>query len=182
MTSLKALLTTAALVLAGTALAGWTKTGESVASFKGSGPAGFKIEGKTRSLDVTDDGKSLSVAVGLKDLETGIDLRDRHMRDNYLKVGEKGNESAVLTVPVDAITWPEDGKATKGAAKGTFALHGKTKEVSFSYSISNAGGTYAISGEAPINFNEFGIEVSSYMGITVKPNITVFATFSVKKS
>jgi 5,10-methylene-tetrahydrofolate dehydrogenase/methenyl tetrahydrofolate cyclohydrolase len=75
MTSLRALVTTAVLVFSGTALAGWTKTGDSVASFLGKGPAGFKIEGKTKSVDVKDDGKALTVVVSLKDLETGIDLR-----------------------------------------------------------------------------------------------------------
>lgn len=183
-TSLRALVTTAVLVFAGTALAGWTKTGDSVASFTGKGPAGFKIEGKTKSVDVKDDGKALTVVVGLKDLETGIELRDKHMREKYLEV-EK-HASATLTVPFDAVTWPEDGKTSESVEgklpKGTFALHGKSKEISFKYKITNAGGVYTIVGEAPVNFNEYDVKVPSYMGITVKPDITVLTTFSVKKN
>jgi polyisoprenoid-binding protein YceI len=176
--SLRAVLT-ASLVLAATAFAGWTKTGEGVASFKGVGPAGFKIEGKTKSVDVKDDGKAITVTVGLKDLETGIDLRDKHMREKYIDV-EKYPE-ATLVVPLDQVKWPEDGKSGEGEAKGTFGMHGKTKEISFKYKISNTGGTYAIDGEAPVNFKEFDINVPSYMGITVKPDITVFAKFNAKK-
>ena len=184
MTSLRSLLMTAVLVFAGTALAGWTKTGDSVATFTGKGPAGFKIEGKTKSVDVKDDGKALTVVVSLKDLETGIDLRDKHMREKYLEV--EAHPSATLTVPLNAVTWPEDGKTAesdeKNLPKGTFALHGKSKEISFKYKITNSGGTYTVVGEAPVNFNEYDVKVPSYMGITVKPDITVLATFSVKKN
>ncbi|MBL8919650.1 MAG: YceI family protein [Myxococcaceae bacterium] len=176
--SVRAVLTSS-LLLAGVALAGWTKTGDGVASFKGVGPAGFKIEGKTRSVDVKDDGKTLTVVVGLKDLETGIDLRDKHMRDKYLEV-EKFPE-ATLAIPHDEIKWPDEGKSGEGSGKGTFSVHGKSKEISFKYKITNSGGTFAIEGEAPVNFKEHDVNVPSYMGITVKPDITVFAKFNAKK-
>lgn len=177
--SLRAVLTSS-LLLAGVALGGWTKTGDGVASFKGVGPAGFKIEGKTRSVDVKDDGKTLTVVVGLKDLETGIDLRDKHMREKYLEV-EKYPE-ATLAIPHDEVKWPEDGKSAEGSGKGTFAVHGKSKEITFKYKITNTGGTFSIDGEAPVNFKEYDVNVPSYMGITVKPDITVFAKFNAKKS
>lgn len=168
------------VVLVGaSALAGWTRVGDGVASFKGVGPAGFKIEGKTKSVDVSDDGKALTVTVGLKDLETGIELRDKHMREKYLEV-EKF-PTATLVVPMDAVTWPADGKSSEGEAKGTFSVHGKSKEVAFKYKVTASGGTYAIEGEAPVNFKEFDVNVPSYMGITVKPDITVLAKFNAKK-
>jgi polyisoprenoid-binding protein YceI len=187
MTSLRLLLSTLVLVFGGPALAGWTKSGESVASFRGVGPAGFKIEGKTKSVEVKDDGKALTVVVGLKDLETGISLRDNHMRQKYLEVdANEVNAVATLTVPLSEVTWPDDGKTVeadpKKLPKGTFALHGKSKEVSFKYKITNSGGTFTVVGEAPINFNEYDVKVPSYMGITVKPDITVFTTFNLKKN
>lgn len=168
-----------AVSLASTAFAGLTKTGEGQASFKGVGPAGFKIEGKTKSVDLKDDGKTLTVVVGLKDLETGISLRDSHMREKYLEV-DKFPE-ATLTVATNAVTWPEDGKTSEGSAKGTFTVHGVSKEVSFKYRISNGGGTYSVEGEAPVNFKDHGINVPTYMGITVKPDITILSKFNAKK-
>jgi polyisoprenoid-binding protein YceI len=170
----------AVLVLASsTALAGMTKSGEGMAMFKGVGPAGFKIEGKTNSVDLKDDGKTLTVVVGLKDLDTGIDLRNKHMRDKYLEV-EKYPE-ATLAVPLDSVKWPEDGKSTSGEAKGTFSVHGKSKEISFKYKVANAGGTFTVEGDAPVNFKEHDVNVPSYMGITVKPDITIVAKFTAKK-
>jgi polyisoprenoid-binding protein YceI len=177
-TSLRAVFA-ASLLLAATALAGLGKTGEGYAAFKGVGPAGFKIEGKTKSVDLKDDGKALTVVVNLRDLETGISLRDNHMREKYLEV-EKYPE-ATLVVPAAQVAWPEDGKSTEGTAKGTFTVHGVSKEISFKYKIGNAGGTYTVEGEAPVNFKDHGVNVPSYMGITVKPDITIVSKFSAKK-
>jgi polyisoprenoid-binding protein YceI len=178
-TSFRSLSVAAALLVTSSALAGWTKVGDGAASFKGVGPAGFKIEGVTQSISLKDDGKALTVVVSLKDLTTGIELRDKHMREKYLEVGT--HPEATLTVPIDAITWAEDGKSSEGSAKGTFSVHGKTKEVSFKYKIKNSGGTYAVEGEAPINFKDFDVSVPSYLGITVKPDITILSKFNAKK-
>jgi polyisoprenoid-binding protein YceI len=169
----------ASLVVASSALAGLTKVGDGVASFKGVGPAGFKIEGKTKTVDVKDDGKSLTVVVGLKDLETGISLRDSHMREKYLEV-DKFPE-ATLAIAGDQVKWPEDGKSSEGSAKGSFSVHGVSKEITFKYKITNSGGTYAVEGEAPVNFKDHGVNVPSYMGITVKPDITILSKFNAKK-
>ncbi len=168
-----------AALLSTSALAGWSKVGDGSASFKGVGPAGFKIEGATSNVTLKDDGKTLTVVVNLKELNTGIELRDKHMRDKYLEV-EKFPE-ATLAVPLDAITFAADGKTSEGSAKGTFSVHGKSKEVSFKYKMTNTGGTCAIEGEAAVNFKDFDVNVPSYMGITVKPDITVFSKFGAKK-
>jgi polyisoprenoid-binding protein YceI len=176
--SVRALLL-ASVVVGSTALAGLSKTGDGLATFKAVGPAGFKLEGKTRSIDLKDDGKALTVVVSLKDLETGISLRDSHMREKYLEV-EKFPD-ATLVVPVDQVKWPEDGKSSEGSAKGTFSVHGVSKEVTFKYKVVASGDTYAIEGEAPVNFKDHGVSVPSYMGITVKPDIVVFSKFNAKK-
>lgn len=179
MNSSRALLVFSVVLATSVAFAGWSKTGDGTASFRGVGPAGFKIEGKTSSVDVKDDAKGLTVTVGLSDLTTGIDLRDKHMREKYLEVSQF--PTATLRVPFDEVKWPEDGKESEGSGKGTFAVHGKSKEITFKYKVKNVGGSYAVNGEAPVNFNEFDVKVPSYMGITVKPDITVYATFNVKK-
>ncbi len=176
---MRTLITVAILTLASSALAGWSKVGDGTASFKGVGPAGFKIEGTTHSVSLKDDGKALTVVVSLKDLTTGIDLRDNHMRNKYLEVDK--HPEATLTVPIDSITWAADGKSSEGSANGTFSVHGKTKEISFKYKMTNTGGTYAIEGEAPVNFKDFDVNVPSYLGITVKPNITILSKFSAQK-
>ncbi len=177
--SLPRTLAVAGLSLATAAFAGWTQTGEATAGFTGTGPAGFKLDGKTKAVTVKDDGKSLTVVVGLKDLETGIALRDKHMRDKYIEVDK--HPDATLAVPLDALKVPEDGKSLEAEARGTFTVHGVSKEMAFKYKASCKGGTCDVEGTAGANFKNHGISVPSYMGITVKPDITVRATFQVKK-
>lgn len=168
------------LVVGASAFAGWAK-GDAVpsASFSGTGPMGFKIDGKTKAVDVKDDGKTLSVIVNLKDLDTGITLRDKHMRDKYIEV-EKFPE-AKLDVPLDALKVPEDGKALDGEGKGTFSVHGQSKEIAFKYKATCKAGVCDVEGTADINYKDYGINVPSYMGITVKPELVVRTTFQLKK-
>ena len=52
-----------------------------------SGPGGLKIEAKTADLRVDEADDKIKVTVPLAGLQTGIDLRDRHMREKYLEVG-----------------------------------------------------------------------------------------------
>lgn len=161
------------------AAAKWVRGGDASVTFLATGPGGLQIKGSGTDLTVDDKGDTVTVVVPLKDIDTGIALRNKHMRDKYLEV-EKFPE-ATLAVPLDAITFAADGKTSEGSAKGTFSVHGKSKEVSFKYKMTNTGGTCAIEGEAAVNFKDFDVNVPSYMGITVKPDITVFSKFGAKK-
>ena len=136
------------------------------------------MEGKTKAVDVKDDGKNLTVTVGLKDLDTGIGLRDSHMRDKYIEVAKFPD--AVLVVPLANLKESADGAEAEG--KGTFTVHGVSKDISFKYKATCKAGTCDVEGTAGVNIKDHGINVPSYMGITVKPDITVSVTFQVKKS
>lgn len=169
---------TLAMVLSTPAMAGWTKTGDANTVFHGKGPAGFKIEGTTSALTLKDDGKTLTITVPLKDLDTGIALRNNHMREKYLEVATYPD--AVLEVPMTAFKVPESGEAS-GDAKGKFSLHGKSKEVSFKYQVKCAAGTCSVEGSMDFNFEEFGVKVPTYLGITVKPDLNITTSFKAKK-
>lgn len=179
------LLITAALVAvslaAGGALAAWSRgPAAAEAKFKGSGTGGFKLEGKTSEVDVKDDGKIFTVVVQLKNLTTGISLRDSHMRDKYLEVGKF--PETTLAVPFEALKIPDNGKDGEGDAKGQVTLHGVTREQAFHYKgACSKEGLCDVTGTLPLNFNDFGIQVPKYLGITVKPEVTVTTTFQVRR-
>jgi len=174
------LLTLAALLAAAPAQAAVEKKGQSSATFNGKGPAGFKLEGKTSDLKLEDDGKVLRIIVPLANMKTGIDLRDRHMREKYLEV-EKYPD-AVLEVPWSEIKLPEEGQSTTAKGKGKMTLHGKTKDVTFSYTVQRKGNDYQVTGNTPLNIKEFGIDIPSYLGVTVKPDIETIVSFTATKS
>ncbi|HEX7668410.1 MAG TPA: YceI family protein [Polyangiaceae bacterium] len=175
----RVLISSAILSFALTAPAKLARTGEPLVSFTAIGPAGLKIKGESHDLLVVDRGADLSVKIPLGGLKTGISLRDSHMREKYLQVEQY--PAAELMVSRDAIKLPNGG-AVSIDAKGTLSLHGKTKPVTFHYDAKRSGSAMHVNGTLRLNIKEFGIDVPSYAGITVKPDVDVAVEFDVQDS
>ena len=108
-----------------------------MAGFHGRGPGGFGLDGNTHQLRIEDDGTTLKVIVPLAGLQTGIGLRDKHMREKYLEVDKYPD--AVLEVPWSGVKLPGDGQTGEGSAPGKMTLHGKSKDVQVKYRIVRTG-------------------------------------------
>jgi polyisoprenoid-binding protein YceI len=170
----RAVVLAVAALLSTAAWAGWTKQGEGQAAFKASGPAGFKIVGNTRSVDVSDDGKAVTVTIKLADIDTDNSLRNRHMLEDL----EATKFPLVsLSVPSAAI---KEG-ATDADGTGTFTLHGKSKDIPFKYSVKCAADACDVEGAADLNLKDYDVKIRSYLGITVKSEISVSTKFQIKK-
>lgn len=142
--------------------------------FHATGPAGLAIEGKGSSLAVQDDGATVTVVVGLAGLKTGIDLRDKHMKEKYLQVASFPN--AELTVARSALKFPAAGALTADAP-GRMTLHGKTKEVTVHYTANKEGTAFKVAGSVDLDLRDYAIDVPSYLGVTVKPQVRVDVAF-----
>lgn len=163
------------MLIPAVAAAGLSRSGTPSVQFSASGPVGMKIRGTTSDLVIADRDDKIVVRVPLSGLKTGIGLRDTHMREKYLQVAQYPN--AELSVPRSSLKVPGDGAAASATAQGTLTLHGKTKPVSFHYEAKRAGSTIHVAGTLNLNMNDFGIQVPSYAGVTVKPDVTVDAEF-----
>ena len=171
----------AALLVLLPLLAGATRiTGQPSAGFHGRGPGGFGLDGKTNQLRVEDDGSALKVTVPLASLQTGIGLRDRHMREKYLQVDKFPD--AVLELPWSAVKLPADGQTSEGAAPGKMSIHGKSKDVQVKYRIVRSGNQYQVTGHIPLNIKDYDIDVPSYLGVTVQPDIETSVSFTAEHS
>ncbi len=167
------------ILTASFAFAGWTQQGDATASFDAKGPAGLKIHGDAKkNVTVTDDGKALVVAINVPDVDTDNSLRNGHMLED---VGAAAFPKASLTVPLDVLKVPEEGKSVEAEATGTYLMHGQTKSIPFKYTASCKGGVCTVDGSTTINLGDYGIKIRSYLGITVKPEVVVGAKFAVKK-
>lgn len=168
------------LLLAGTAAA-WTRTASPAkVVFKAVMRPGGAFEGKTGELTVSETAQAVSVTVPLQKLETGIALRDRHMKEKYLEVAKF--PAATLEVSKAALKIPDNGKAAEGEATGAFTLHGVKKDIKFRYKGSCDGtGVCDVTGSFDISFNDYGVVVPSYLGVTVKPETSIVASFQVKR-
>ena len=146
-------------------------------SFTAAGPAGFKIVGKSSDLSVSDSQAAVTVSVPLSGLVTGIELRDRHMKEKYLEVQKY--PQAELSVSRAALKIPGSGQESSDDAQGTLRLHGQTHPVKFHYKAKRNGDAYSVQGSMHVNMNDYGINVPSYLGITVKPDVEVAVKFDV---
>ena len=115
-----------------------------------------------------------ALLVKLDTLETGIGLRDRHMRDNYLEVG-KGNGYNTATL--------ENIQIDKADGKGTFRamllLHGQKRAVTGTSTVHKRGdGTTHVDAEFPLKVSEFAIPKPTYLGVGVRDEIQVKVAFT----
>ncbi len=154
-------------------------SGTASISFAANGPAGMRIVGQSSDLSIADDAQNITVTVPLGNLKTGIDLRDRHMREKYLEVGKYPN--AELVVAKSALKMPASGGDSQGDATGTMKLHGKTKNVSFHYIARKEGTAMKVGGTVHIDMRDYGIEIPNYMGVTVKPEVDVEVKFGAQE-
>lgn len=175
--ALAASMVTAVVFVPGEAGAQLKSSAASV-SFTAVGPAGLKIIGKTSELAVKDDAEKIAIAVPLAGIKTGIDLRDKHMREKYLQVDQF--PTAELEVSRASLNLPADGANAGGTGQGTMKIHGRAKPVTFKYTAKRAGASYDVAGNVQVNVKDFGIEIPSYMGVTVKPDVDVAVKFTAK--
>jgi polyisoprenoid-binding protein YceI len=167
----------AALTFSLVAAAKLSKTGGASASFLAHGPAGMDITGKTSDVSIGDDGSTVTVTVKLSTIDTGMGLRDEHTK-KALEVDKY--PTAEIKVARSAIKFPAAGSESSGDAKGTLKIHGQTKDVTFHYSAKLDGDTLGVKGSANINMKDFGIETPSYLGVSVKPDMSISVGFSAK--
>jgi polyisoprenoid-binding protein YceI len=138
---------------------------------KGTGPAG--------TLTVSDRCVSGSLAVDLASLETGIGLRDRHLKEEYLQV-DRYPEARLILSHLDISGLPEVASFAAVAVpfEGRLRLHGVEKPVSGQAKVSRDDTRLAVSAQFSIRLGDFGVGVPKYMGITVAEKVDVKAAFS----
>lgn len=117
------------------------------------------------------------LAVDLATLDSGIGLRNTHMRDNYLEVSRgEGYRRAVLSdVVLDG-----DPTTVSGATTFTGALlvHGVRKPVRGEARIVRAGGDVRVEATFPVVLPEHDIAKPRYLGVGVRDEVRVKVRFT----
>lgn len=144
---------------------------------------GGSFEAKTTALSGTlavalsTSALTGELSVDLSTLDTGIALRNQHMRDNYLEVQKgAGFDKAVLS-SVDV------GSLASGAPEGSrpfsarLRLHGVTQPVSGRASFRARGGGIRVEASFPVRLADYGIADPRYLGVGVGREVTVRVTF-----
>jgi len=163
------------LTLASTADAALSKQGSSEVAFEATATGGLSIEGTTEEMNVAEREGKVVITVPLGQLSTGISLRDKHMREKYLQVDKYPN--AQLDVDRSSLVFPDDGSSVTKTVPGKLTLHGRTSPASFRYSAVRDGDVYRVAGAMVVLLSRHGIEQPSFMGITVKDEVSVRVRF-----
>jgi polyisoprenoid-binding protein YceI len=113
----------------------------------------------------------------LTTIDTGIDLRNRHLRENYLEVSKgPGYDKAVLSQIRLADAAGAD-FAGRTAFTGTLRLHNVSKPVSGTAEVRRSGSGVEIVATFPLLLPDFGIEPPQYMGVGVGNKLMVKVSF-----
>ncbi|MEO0606037.1 MAG: YceI family protein, partial [Myxococcota bacterium] len=116
---------------------------------------------------------TIAFTVPMDTVETGISLRDQHMRDTYVETATY--PTVVLAFAKADVTWPDAG-SSEGKVQATFTAHGVEKSVPVAYTIKRSKETYKVKASFPFNTSEHGIEIPKYLGVTIKPAMTTDVT------
>lgn len=117
------------------------------------------------------------VSMLLATIDTGIGLRNQHLRENYLEVA-KGNgfDTAVIS---DIRFRDADGEAFAGRAAftGTLLLHGVKHAVEGTAEIDHQGLDRRVKAVFPLVLTDFGITPPEYLGVGVANKLLVTVQF-----
>ncbi len=140
-------------------------------------PSALKIRGvpeKNPSVKGTweaANGKGrLEVTAALAAFDTGIALRNSHMREKYLEV-QKYPE-AKLTV--EALDFSQ----SEGTFEGQLTLHGQTGAVRGTIKVAEPGNPANLELKFSLQLSNFGIKVPSFMGVSVAERVEVTGSLS----
>ncbi len=128
----------------------------------------------------TENAASYSAAlrVDLATLETGIGLRDTHLRERHLEI-ERGIEfryAALTGVELDA-PLPPRGDRHKTTFTGTLSLHGVERAIGGEAELRRRDGGLRVEAVFPLSLDAFDIPPPRHMGVGVRDEITVTVSF-----
>ena len=118
------------------------------------------------------------ILVDLATIDTGISLRNQHLREKYLEVAKgKGFDKAVLS---EIHLSDADGEAFEGrtAFTGVLLLHGEKHPVQGTAEIRRDGLGRRVRAEFPLVLTDFGITPPEYLGVGVGNRLLVRAQFT----
>lgn len=118
------------------------------------------------------------LSVELATIDTGISLRNEHLREKYLQVARgPGFDKAVLSeIRVDDAA--DAGFDGRSAFTGTLSLHDARRQVTGTAVIRQLGSAVRVEASFPLALTDFGIEPPSYLGVGVANKVLVKVLFT----
>jgi polyisoprenoid-binding protein YceI len=145
-----------------------------------------EFEGVTEAIDgfVLLDGQGLRETtapgetelyfeVDLASLDTGIGLRNRHMRENYLEVED--HPFATFSGSLQGMT--AHGAGFRVTARGAFSVHGVSRSTTISCDVTPREDRYAVACTFPVRLEDHDIEIPRIMFMKLAPEVRLELEF-----
>ncbi len=144
-------------------------------------PSALKVHGTATGPegDLRLEGTQLKgkVSFQLEKLDTGIALRNEHMKEKYLQVKEHPQAKlTLLDAPVEA-DFANSLSTSEKKFRGTLSLHGREKEVNGTFEAKDG----VVKAKFPITLSDFAIDVPKYLGITIADTVDLDVELPLKK-
>ena len=120
------------------------------------------------------------ISVDLATIDTGIGLRNQHLREKYLEISRgRGFDRAVLSeIRLDQAEGEDFQGRTGFAAR--LLLHGVSRDVAGTGEIRREGSETRVDASFPLTLTDFGIEPPQYMGVGVSNKVSVKVSFAAR--
>ena len=145
----------------------------STAEFSATGrPGGFKINGKAAGdqfsgkLALSGNQATGTVSLKMASFDTGIELRNNHLKDNYLEAGK----FPVSSFELKSTQLDDKGN---GKFKGLLDLHGQKKEIEGELLLQRSGKSAKLEFSFPVELSDFQIPIPSFAGVKVDSRVEV---------
>ncbi len=123
------------------------------------------------------DGSELYFEVDLRTLDTGIGLRNRHMRENYLHTEDHPYTHFKGKIIKSEMETKDRAKVT---VKGTMHIHGVDKEKTVEgYITTNHEGSYRINTQFSVALSDYNIEIPQLMFMKIDENMDLVLDYYV---
>lgn len=126
--------------------------------------------------DSSYDSSQFYFEVDLNSLDTGIGLRNRHMRENYLHT--KKYPYASYTGEIESVERASDSTFLVACA-GQMTIHGVTRDLRAVDTVVVRGGGYRVSVGFPIALPDYDIEIPKLMFLKINETVQLHLSFGL---
>ncbi len=137
-----------------------------------------RINGYLKNAGDNLQGSELYFEVDLNSLNTGIGLRDQHMRDNYLET--KKYPKTTFKGNVTTVTDKGNG-LYEVIVDGSITIHGVTKQTQVKGTIQLGANDARVKSKFVVKLSDFKVKVPELMFQKINENIELVLDFTMKK-
>ena len=120
--------------------------------------------------------------VDLATFDTGIDLRDSHLRNNYLEVARGPDfQQAVLSSIVLDDALPDGGGRHETAFSATLSLHGVQSTIAGEVELRRRDGRMQVEATFSVSLEAFDIPPPRYLGVGVRDTVEITVSFDAMR-